>query len=152
MFLFFATPFTSLALPESTHDFARYQIIIDRSPFGAIASGPGPAAAFAARFNFVGLVSSNGVQSRLQAIIQDKEGNRSYFKSEGEAIEDIKVVKIEEKPAKVVLQKGLESATLTFQEQSKVALPPPQAAPQQPQAPPGPGVPGPRRIPFRRAN
>jgi hypothetical protein len=154
-FFFFLVGLPTLASAEPTRDLpARYQIIIDRSPFGALATGPANAPSFAARFTFVGLVNSNGIESRLQAIIHDKDANRSYFKSEGETIDDIKVVKVEDKPAKVVLQKGLESATLTYQEKGNVALPQQPMAPQQPQpsAPTPGGVPGPRRIPFRRAN
>lgn len=136
---------------------SRYQIIIERSPFCAIPGSDKNAAQpnFSTRFTLVGVVNSNSVEQKLQAIIMDKEKNSTYFKSEGESIEDVKILHIEPKPAKVVIQKELETATLTYAERPNSTGPQPPAM-AQPQAPPGfaPGSP-PRpggRIPFRRGN
>jgi hypothetical protein len=143
---------------DTLHDFSRYQIIVDRSPFGAM-SGTGADVAqppFSARFTFVGMAQLDGTQPLL-AIIVDKEGNRTYFKAEGEMIGDTTVAKIEKVdkgPVKLVLKQGLEVATLLMETKSSVGAAPqaPGAQPQpfvpgQPPAPPQPGV---RRIPFRR--
>jgi hypothetical protein len=143
---------------ETPHDFSRYQIIVDRSPFGPV-SGMGPEVAqppFSARYTFVGTAKLDDTQP-LMAIILDKEGSRTYFKSEGETIGDATVVKIDREdkgPVKLMLKQGLEVATLVMETKASVgaAPPPPGAQPQpfvpgQPPAPPGPGV---RRIPFRR--
>jgi hypothetical protein len=147
---------------EETHGFARYQIILDRSPFGPVPGSANPAAAaqpgFSQRLTLVGIVQSNGQDGVVQAIIDDKTGHRTYFKTEGEAIDDVKVLHIEIKPPQsVVVQRGLETATLTFPEPSATAAQPPGARPPQPgsamqsepNAPPPVGI---RRIPFRRGN
>ena len=155
-----------------TVELARYQVIITQSPFGPLPSethtGLGDAPApFAAKYQLVGLVSSNCPEQTLLAVIFDKGNNRCYFKAEGEMLgetndsESVKVVRIEREPAKLVLQHGLETSALTFVERSNQAGPGP-GVPQPPglQLPPGfpaPGAaptapPGFRRIPtpFRR--
>lgn len=68
----------------------------------------------------------------------------------------VKVVRIDQKPVpKVLLQSGLETATLTFQERAAAPVAgPPTAQPLAPMQPTGaPGQPVPpiiRRSPFRR--
>jgi hypothetical protein len=135
--------------------FARYQIIIDRAPFGVTAGGPVAEAqpGFSTRYTFVGLVKTES-SGTLLAIIYDKDKNRSYFLAEGETIpnENVKLVRIERSTPsnKIVLQQGLESATLSYQPAGTA----PTAASPSPGAPPPaqqPGqVPGRRRIPFMR--
>ena len=146
----------SIARSTETYEFSRYQVILDRGPFGPITGGPGgPGSAppFSARYTLVGIVNSNAA---LQAIIFDKEANRSYFRAEGESIDDVKVVRIEQTPAKLVIQKGLETATLTFEQ--KPNTPGTAIGATQPPQPgilpgaPSPGAPTPRRIPFRRGS
>ena len=149
--------FLGLAAIERTttnqQDFSRYQPIIDRKPFGQVQNAPTEVAPnWLSRFSMVALVMSNSGSGPLQAIIMDKEGNRTYFRAEGETIDPgIKVVRIEPKPPKLVLQNGLDSGTLTFQDRPAAAAAP--AAPA-PGAPPGtaPAAPTIRRIPFRRGN
>jgi hypothetical protein len=143
---------------DTSHDFSRYQIIVDRLPFGAMA-GTGAEVAqppFSARFTFVGTAQLDEKQPLL-AIIQDKEGNRTHFKAEGETIGDITVVKIEKADkaqVKLVLKQGLEVATLLMETKASVGATPPAAGAQPqpfvPGQPPGPVPPGVRRIPFRR--
>lgn len=143
----------SRAATES-QDFSRYQVIIDRAPFG-VTTGPGPVPdaqpPFSARFTFVGLVKTEG-DGMLRAIVQDKERNRSYFVAENETIpnDTVKIVRIEHSPSKIVLQQGLETATLSYQAGGAVAAPSPAVGtPQQPGQPSAP-VSGRRRIPFQR--
>jgi|GEM_PF-903122 len=148
-----------------THDSNRYKVIVDHAPFCASAGVASAAAQpnFATRYAFVGVVSTTE-DNRPLAIIQDKEqNNRIHFKAEGETIDTVKVMKIEQSPAKLVLQQGLEVATLSFQE-ARGGMPPalaPGMARQAPgMAPPATGTPAPgalvrtqptpRRIPFRR--
>ena len=144
-----------------SQDFARYQIIVDRAPFGAVTAAGVPDAVpnFAQRFQLVGIVTSTGLPVAAEAVLSDKEANnRALFKAEGEMIEGgVKVVRIQDaltSKAKVVLQFGLETATLTFAERQNT---PTAGTPQpgQPPQPPG-GVPGRPpivgRIPFRRGN
>ena len=144
---------------DALHDFSRYQIIIDRLPFGAISGTENiQQPPFSARYTFVGMAKEDDT-TPLLAFIFDKEGNQTYFKAEGETIGDTTVVKIEKAdkgPSKLVLKQGLEVATLLLETKTGVG-----AAPQTPGAQPQPGIPGVspapvpvqpgvRRIPFRR--
>lgn len=142
---------SSVAGATETVNFARYQPIIDRSPFGQVQSGAAePTPNWMTRFTWSGLVVSNSGNGLVQAIILDKEGNRSYFRAEGETIDPgIKVLRIEPQPPKLVLQNGLETGTLTFQDRPTVAPAAAAAPPGSPAAAPAPTI---RRIPFRRGN
>jgi hypothetical protein len=142
----------------NAHDFSRYQIILDRSPFSpkeGAADAPQPP--FASRFSFIGTAQTNE-EARVMAILQDKEANnRIYFKTEGETIGAVTVVSISQSPgAKVVLKQGLETATLSLETKATVgapgsSAPAPAANPLLPGGQPMPGMPSPvRRIPFRR--
>ena len=140
--------FAVMALAE-TNEVSRYQVIVDRAPFGQITPAgkveaqPG----FATRFKLVGMVTSNGV---LQAIINDMQGNRAYFRCAGEMIEDVKVVRVESKPPqKAVIQQGLVQATLVYEDRKGgAAIPAP--GPGQPPHLFTPGGTPSRRIPFQR--
>jgi hypothetical protein len=140
------------------HNFSRYQIILDRSPFSPPAgSVEVQQPNFAARYGFIGTVKPDET-SPLLAVIQDKEAaNRIYFKEEGETIGGATIVSIGSSPgAKLVLKQGLETATLTLEAKAGVgaAAAPPPSAPAAPGAPqPVPlGQPPVRRIPFRRGD
>ena len=88
---------------------SRYMIIIERSPFGPVGgTGPPEAAPFAARYTLVGYVNSNDVARTPLAIIFNKETNRSYFRAEGETLDDVKVLRLERvgNVAKLVLHRG----------------------------------------------
>jgi hypothetical protein len=149
---------TAHAATDATHDFARYQVILDHAPFGAMA-GPSTDTQqppFSARFTFVGTVKLSDNEP-LQAIILDKEGNHVYFKAEGEDVGTVVVFKIDKDDkagAKLVLKQGLEIATLVMDGKSAGTAPGPgaPAAPGQPPPPGQPPIPGPgvRRVPFRR--
>ena len=149
---------SSVHATDTAHDFSRYQIIVDRLPFGAMVGADAGAAQppFSARFTFVGTAQLDDAQPLL-AIIVDKEGSRTYFKAEGETIGETTVVKIEKADkgqVKLVLKQGLEVATLSMETKASVgAAPPAPGAQPQPYVPgqsPGPVPPGVRRIPFRR--
>jgi hypothetical protein len=137
------------AFAAEPHDLARYQIIVDRSPFGPVTVTGVPDAMpnFAQRFKLVGIVTSTGLPVTVQAVLSDKETNRTWFKAEGELIDDgVKVVRIQDaltSKAKVVLQFGLETATLTFAERSHT----PVATASQPAPQPAPGA-----VPVRQPN
>lgn len=144
---------------EKLRDFSRYQAIIDRSPFGAAAGGPTEVVqgSFAARYSFVGLASDK--DGKIVAAVEDKEINprRTYFVSEGDTFNGIKVVRINWDPARrdpsrLMLQSGLETATLVFEPRSggsgAAPTPPPGIAP--PTGGPPIPPPGARRTPFLR--
>jgi len=141
----------------NTHEFSRYQIILDRSPFSPpVKDGEGPQPSFSTRFSFIGTVKTNE-DAPVTAIIQDKENNnRIYFKTEGETVgANVSIVSITQSPgAKLVLKQGLETATLTLETKATVGAAPPAApanANPNPTGQPIPGIPpGVRRIPFRR--
>ncbi len=147
------------AWANDLQDFARYQVIVDRSPFGPVTAAGVPEAVpgFAQRFQLVGIVTTTGFPVSAQAVLYDSEAKRSWYKAEGELIDGgIKVLRLQDPlttKAKVVLQFGLETASLSFPERS--AVPVPAAVPGQP--PPAPGAiagrpPFAGRIPFRRSN
>jgi hypothetical protein len=144
---------------EPTRDFSRYQIILDRAPFGKMGASPDDAQqpSFSTRFTFVG-IASEGDDQPLLAIIQENDTKHVDFKAEGESIGTVKVVKIEKSengPTKLVLKQDLEVATLMLETKpGSGAAPGPSAQgqpgqPGQPQVP-MPAQPGVRRIPFRR--
>ncbi len=125
---------------DELHDFARYQIIIDRLPFGAMSGSAdtAPQPPFSARFTYVGTEKED--EKPLTAIIFDKDGNQTHFMTEGEMIGDITVVKIEQAdkaPAKLTLKQGLEVATLFMETKTTVG-----AAPPAPNIQPQPAIPG----------
>ncbi|NQU12471.1 hypothetical protein HQ590_16875 [bacterium] len=141
--------------------FDRYQAIIDRAPFGAVAGGRGGEGAvpgFAERYVFVGVVP-DVVSQKQQAIVLDKQSNQIQLLTPGETLEDVKVVEIEAdgEDSRLILQKGFETATLRYVPRGAAptaAVPPgvvvapagkPAAQAGRPAVPPPP-----RRIPFRR--
>lgn len=138
---------------SEVHDFSRYKVILDRAPFDPLTAAANPAQkpSFCEGLAYVGTVSSEDGTTIL-AIIQDRGRNRSYFKAEGEKIDDIKVEKIQMKPAKVVVVKGLERCTLTYEERGGAAGAVPGMMPQPGPPQPGQAPPQPRRIPFRRGS
>ncbi|MGO9243956.1 MAG: hypothetical protein ACLPT4_11560 [Verrucomicrobiia bacterium] len=146
---------------DPTRDFSRYQVILDRAPFGKMdaSADNAPQPSFSTRFVFVG-IASEGSDQPLLAIIEEKDTKHVDFKAEGESIGTVNVVKIEKSengPTKLVLKQDLEVATLVLEAKPGVgaaAAPGPSAPgqPAQPGQPPGqmPMQPSARRIPFRR--
>jgi hypothetical protein len=146
----------SVARAAESYKYDRYQVILERAPFGPVsATETGASPPFATQLQLVALVESNSVLP--QAGILDKQANRTYYRAEGESIDDVKVVSIDLTARKVVTQKGLEKATLTFEQRPNTPLPggaapaavPRPVVPGQPRPIAPPGV---RRIPFRRGN
>jgi hypothetical protein len=144
---------------DDPQGFARYQVIIDRSPFGSVAAAGALAAAVNAptfaKYQLVAIVVSNGGEGPVQACIFDHDANRSYYLAEGESIDGgLKVTHIgdREDPIKVDLVLGIEKAQLTFQERPNT----PSAAPGHPPGAMGAPTPQanaplpPRRLPFVR--
>jgi len=149
-----------IAGATETADFARYQSIIDRSPFGQVQGTPTDAAPnWLANYVFSGIIQSNSGNGAVQAIISTKDNNRWYFRAEGETVDsDVTIQKIDLNPKspKVVLKKGQETGTLSFPERTAVAAPNAPPPPGVANPAPGAGVPAApptiRRIPFRRGN
>ena len=143
------------ASAAETHEWAWYEVIVKRSPFGPVGgAGPETPASFAANYTLVGYVNSNDVAMTPLAIILNKQSNRTYFRAEGAMVDDVKVLQVERvgNTAKVILIKGIEKATLTFEQKPASASPVPSVAvPAQAQPPPG-TPPPPRRVPFRRGS
>jgi len=144
---------------DGTHDFARYQVILDKAPFGAMAGTAvdAPQPSFSTRYSWIGTAKED--DQPLMAIILDKEGagNHVHFVAEGDKMGSVTVVKIEKvegTPGKLQLKQDLEVATLTMEAKPGSAAAPPPGAPQgipigQPPVP-GAAQPGARRIPFAR--
>jgi hypothetical protein len=142
----------------------RYQVIVQRSPFGTPAAGAeasAPAPNWAEAYTFVGLVP-DPVSTNVLAIIQDRE--RSYLRRVGEMVGEAKVKAIVTagRASQLVLERGLESVPLRFKDPAAGGVPPlpvpaagtpgvPTAqAASAPNQPAGGAVPPRRRIPFRR--
>jgi hypothetical protein len=145
----------TIARTTDAHSFSRYQVIVDRSPFGTVAAAgtETPQPNFAVRFVFIGTAKLSEKQP-LMAIIQDKEANnRTFFKSAGDSIGTVSIVRVEKSPtAKLVLKQGLETATLVLETKTAPGKPIPSAATPAPagQAP-AMSSPSPvRRVPFQR--
>ena len=153
LWLAMSWPLAVMALDKP--DFARYQPIIERAPFGRTDANVVSATAsnFLARFAFVGVIGPVG---QLQAVIFDKQTNQSHFKAPGETVEDITIFGIEDNPPKrrLLLRRGLETGALIFGEGSPTAaLPPPVVVPPQPPPPaqqPQPPAVARRRNPYIR--
>ncbi len=141
---------------DATRDFSRYQIILDRAPFGKMdaSADNAPQPGFSTRFAFVG-IASEGPDQPLLAIIEEKDTKHVDFKAEGESIGTVNVVKIERSengPTKLVLKQDLEVATLVLETKPGVGAAAAPGQPAQPGQPPRqmPMQPSARRIPFRR--
>ncbi len=103
------------AIASEPAGYDRYQVIVEKSPFGAIVDGVGaePLPNFAENYQFVGFVPSQD-SGELLAVLFDTKNNRSGLVSAGETFGDVEVEEIDlsgEAP-KVVIRKGLEPATL----------------------------------------
>jgi hypothetical protein len=99
---------------------ANYQVILDRLPFGLVAAGKGGHGALGfGRYAFIGLVSPDGASSNRVAVIHDRQTNYYYFKAEGEQIDDVKVMRLENAGTgrKLLLQRGADIMTLTYAEE-----------------------------------
>ena len=148
---------------DGTRDFARYQIILDRAPVGAMAGSGADVQqpSFSTRFTFIGTAQEGN--EPLMAIVMEKDGNanRVHFVATGAKMGPVTVVKIEKadkSPAKLVLKQDLEVATLLMDSKggggpSLAPAPGSPASPfmqgGQPTVPMIP-QPGARRIPFAR--
>ncbi|HVM59708.1 MAG TPA: hypothetical protein VMV72_02485 [Verrucomicrobiae bacterium] len=142
---------------DPTHDFNRYQVILDKAPFGQVGASADnvPQPSFSTRFTFVG-IASEGEDKPLLAIIEEKDTKHVDFKSEGENIGPVKIVKVERSetgPDKLVMKQDLEVATLTMEAKpgtGPAGAPAPGQPPLPGQPPAATSQPGLRRIPFRR--
>lgn len=118
LLLLFTFGFTCVVRAQTNEDLtARYQVILDRVPFGIVtASRMSHGALGFGRYAFIGLVSPDGVSSNRVAVIHDRQTNYYHFKAEGEQIDDIKVLRIENAPVgrKLLLQRGTDVMTLTY--------------------------------------
>ena len=103
-------------------DFSRYQIIIDRSPFGS--SGeiilpvipPGVVEEISGDYLLTGIIIIGKVK---KAIIENRKRQEHYYLKEGDSIERIKLFSIDEKEAKVVLLKGGKLIRIGFVSEEK---------------------------------
>lgn len=157
--------------------FDHYHVIIETSPFGGIATGPGAEVLpnFAERYQFVGHVPGQADDGVL-AVLFDTERNRTELVPAGGVFGEVELVEIDinDQSPKIIIQKGLESATLRMKsrEEALAASAKNAIAPTKGTAPapvrPGVVTPNPtttgdssqdrivmprrRRIPFRRGD
>ena len=156
----------------------RYQVVIDRAPFGTVTGVAEKVPGFAERLMFVGLVPSATTNQPL-AVLYDSSRNRSVLVAVGDSVgapgdpanrpgDDIRVVKVDVQGenSSVTIQHGIDTARLTLKTRETPLpsagagpvppMPMPAGAgamtvPGQAPTPGGTGVllPTRRRIPFR---
>ncbi len=107
---------------EGTIDFARYQVIIDRKPFGNEPSPEALAAAAASqaqasRESFakhlkMSAVTRNLLNGKLQVGFMDSAAKKNYFLSAGESEDGITVVEVDYDREKALLRKEGEEVWL----------------------------------------
>ena len=121
----------TVAFGTAQYDFSRYQIIIDRKPFGEPPPPPPlptkatpQAESFARNIRLSGLVEKD--DGSIQVGFVDKQSNKSYFLSEGESEDGIELVSASYEDEEAVLQKGGEMAVIQLQSGEVQALSPAQ--------------------------
>lgn len=139
------TAFPAHAVPsvagQATQDWDRYQVILDRAPFGrapvgvdpsiaadaaaaaaAAAEEQGPALADIVRLSVVTLYGG-----RPAAGFTDSTTGRSFYLFEGESVEDYTLVSVDASGSSVVLRKGAQEAELMLGAAPVAAVPAPVA-------------------------
>ncbi len=114
---------------ESTPDFARYQVILDRKPFGVAPPPPAeappvvnPENSFAKSIRLSALLETDDGGVRVGLI--DQVSNRNFFLSVGDVEEGIELVSASYEGEEAVLRKGSEMAVIKLQSGDIQALTP----------------------------
>jgi len=135
----------TVARAADTPSWQRYKPIIDRNPFGqatgnAVVGVAAGESSFLNRYSFVGMIGSTTNPAGRTAIILDKQTGRCHFKSPGETLDDIAVVRIEDAQPKrrLILRRGLETGALVIGEGARVATVAAATPNQPPNMSPGP--------------
>ncbi len=123
-------------------DFGHYQIILDRKPFGEIVppetAEPGAAAGGALAQNLeLRAIIDDGETMRVGMF--DKGGNRSFYISLGETVEQLELVSVDYDAEEAVLRKMDETIVLKLRPETEGGAAPAAAAPAmqpKPDAPP----------------
>ena len=87
-------------------DFSRYQVIIDRSPFGSSGEvslpviSPEAAKEINRDYLLTGIITIGSVK---KVVIEDKKKNEHYYLNEGDSIDRLKIFSIDVKEEEVIL-------------------------------------------------
>lgn len=112
---FLLTGFSAFA----AHDWSRYEVIAERSPFGKepplseTADAAKPTGEFAKQYRLCMLYE--GTTGQLKAGIVSKVNNKNYFLEVGESEEGLSLVEVRLEEGIVVLQQGGETAQLLLE-------------------------------------
>jgi len=115
---FLALPLLAAAArADETADFSRYQVIMDRKPFGVAPPVPvAPPPPLTAEQSFARTLRLSGMWQRgdgsVRVAIIDANGNRNLYLSVGEMEEGIELVSVDQQSEEAVLRKGTEMAVL----------------------------------------
>lgn len=105
-----------------TNDFGRYQVILDRAPFGVVQEpptasntvpGPDQGPSFVKDWHLVGVTESGG---ELQAALVNIQNNNCYLLLTGDVVEEVTVLAIDFERESVQLQKGTEKQWLGMED------------------------------------
>ena len=105
----------------NTHDFQRYQVILDRKPFGEAPPDPTPtpppplkaSESFARSLRLCALLELDDGSIRVGLV--DNTTKKDFFLSEGEIVEGIELVSASYEEEEAVLRKGSEMAVIQLQ-------------------------------------
>lgn len=113
----------------AAYDFSRYQVILDRKPFGTAPPPPpvvappiSPEQSFARTLRMSAIYETEDGNVRVGLI--NLQGNRSFFLSVGESEDGIELVSASYKDEEAVLRKGTEMAVLKLSSDTPQPLTP----------------------------
>jgi len=109
-----------LGMPDSVSaDFGRYQVILDRKPFGeppppeVVPQVINPRDSFAANLRMSALLEDDDGGVRIGLV--DMKSNRSFFLSVGQTEEGVELVSADYEDEEAVVRKGAEMAVIKLQ-------------------------------------
>ena len=151
---FCVTAAVSYALAQAP-GFDRYEVILDRMPFGSEPADPVPgqggaqpltlAESFAKNLKMCA-ITHHVISGKLQVGLIDNVTKKNYFLKIGDEEDGIEVVEADYEGERVLLRKGAEEVWLGMNEETSSAKAPAAAVTQAPRAGPGRVMPPPRRL------
>lgn len=110
--------FVLTVLVVGAQDFSRYQIILDRKPFGAPPPeapppAPSPSESFARHLRMSALLETDDGEVRIGLI--NLQNNKNFFLTVGQSEDDIELVSASYENEEAVIRKGSEMAVIKLQ-------------------------------------
>lgn len=116
--LLMSAGFVLAVLVVGAQDFSRYQIILDRKPFGAPPPEappppPSPSESFARHLRMSALLETDDGEVRIGLI--NLQNNKNFFLTVGQSEDDIELVSASYENEEAVIRKGSEMAVIKLQ-------------------------------------